>query len=161
MEEEFVTYKIAEELKDLGFNLPCIAMFKENKKLWFAKKNKWLQNYNTDVDEDTLQLCITNYPFMVYSLPNGKQVLRKCANITAPLWQQAIKWLRTLDLWIWVEDDQELDDDDPFFRYIIKDWTADSLMSSYTYGPTEVHHDDAREKAILTAISRYKKRYNL
>ncbi|MBK7362645.1 MAG: hypothetical protein IPJ01_10155 [Micavibrio sp.] len=67
MKNIFVTYEIAKQLQEKGFNEPCIGMFLENKEIYS------LSNPTKDFS------FVTN---------EGKQ-----HNISAPLWQQAEEWL--------------------------------------------------------------------
>lgn len=72
MEEEFVPYKLALILKELGFNEKCIAFYsaypKENRKFMFVSEFR-----------ATKKLFLTN--------DYGAHT------ITAPMWQQAFKWI--------------------------------------------------------------------
>jgi hypothetical protein len=66
MKNQFVTYEIAKELKELGFNEPCFAHF--NIETEYGKENP-----------------VTTYWH--------KYDNRNLAQLTAPLWQQAINFL--------------------------------------------------------------------
>ena len=68
MKEQFVTYEIAKKLKELGFNEPTFATF--------CPINEG------EIKEGSL------LPFKGMFLPTGNSI------ILAPLWQQAIDWLR-------------------------------------------------------------------
>lgn len=63
MKREFVTYEIALNLKELGFNMLCFACFDTEKEIVLE------MSYNAD--------------------PN----LRERGFVAAPLWQQATRWL--------------------------------------------------------------------
>lgn len=65
MNKEFVTYEIAKELKDLGFDEPCIGSYSNKKTFNFTKGGLM---YKTTPCEP--EFCI------------------------APLWQQAFRWFR-------------------------------------------------------------------
>lgn len=67
MKDQFVTYDMAKRLKELGFNEPCMAIFDNPKNVVFEEQ--WVAATNKDTMFDT-------------------------ENPTAPLWQQAIDWLR-------------------------------------------------------------------
>lgn len=71
MEKEFVTYSIAKALKDLGYNKPCFGYFIDGEFEYF---------YNTPTKNRI------NNPNPISS---GK------LGCTAPLWQQAVDWIRT------------------------------------------------------------------
>jgi hypothetical protein len=67
MKEQFVNYEIALELKELGFNEPCLGYY-----------------YDKKLDH-----------FALFGVIEGKIITNKNNNvILAPLWQQVIDWLR-------------------------------------------------------------------
>lgn len=71
MEKQFVTYKVALKLKELGFKEECFTEYD---------------------DKGTL---LINYPhecFYDYCNINEYEGIKETKNILAPLWQQAIKW---------------------------------------------------------------------
>lgn len=64
MEEQFVTFPIAEKLKELGFDEPCLGVFGlYSKELLISEASKGLCNADHEL-------------------------------ILAPLWQQVLQWLR-------------------------------------------------------------------
>lgn len=65
----FVTYEIAEKLKELGFNEPCIARMGINSKALF-----WCKEGTVTSNE------------LLFSEPDNSL-------IALPLWQQAVDWL--------------------------------------------------------------------
>lgn len=65
-EEQFVTYKIALKLKNLGFNDDCFGGY--------------------DKDKDLINLL--SNPFETSPLSRYPKIIK------APLWQQAVKWIR-------------------------------------------------------------------
>ena len=74
MENEFVTYSIAKKLNELGFNKSCFAYFRNNIIVYV---NRW--NFETTKSHTIKQDDITNEVDDI---------------ILAPLWQQAIDFLR-------------------------------------------------------------------
>ncbi len=77
MKNQFVTHEIALQMKELGFNEPCFT--------GFLNTNKALMPSLIDSIEKT-------------SYINSKLTAHAC---TAPLWQQAIDWMReTHDFYI-------------------------------------------------------------
>lgn len=66
MKKEFVTFDIAVELKEIGFNEPCFAYFKDKH---------------------------FNYVSSFKKLKKNSQCHKSL--VTAPLWQQVFKWFRT------------------------------------------------------------------
>ncbi len=82
MEEQFVSYEIANKLKELGFNVPTMAFYDEAGRFVFVPYNEHninegtlIEDQSSDVNPGTMKMCATF----------------DCA---APLWQQAIDWLR-------------------------------------------------------------------
>ena len=66
MEKEFVTYEIALKLKELGFDEECLGIFSGGK---LIIQDEWLYSINSETMSET-------------------------TNPIAPLWQQAVDWLR-------------------------------------------------------------------
>ena len=152
MENQFVTYKIGEELRNLGFNDTCFAMFQKNKKLWFCKKNDWLFNFQINPDPDTLKLHIQEFPDNIHTLSTGEQLLIESTNFTAPLWQQVINWFRIkYDVEIVINRFYFNDSSRDCFFYIVTDLKdrendyVHHLGDSFTF-------EQAREQAILYTI---------
>lgn len=76
MQNEFVPYEIAVELKELGFNKPCLAHYNE-----FG------------------ELC-----YDVYMIEEPVALHKK--DTLAPLYQQVIRWLwEAKKIWFWVKQD--------------------------------------------------------
>ncbi len=71
MEKEFVTYEVAKKLKELGFdNVPCLGV------------------YYTNETEGAFEIDSSIRDTQYYSKKGFRD------GILAPLWQQAIDWLR-------------------------------------------------------------------
>lgn len=81
MKELFVPYEIALQLKQKGFNKPCLAVYRDND-LYF---NKLLSGYASDKDELT-----TNSRCDLYTINKERPHYWK----TAPLIQQVVDWLK-------------------------------------------------------------------
>ena len=86
MEKEFVTYEIALELKQLGFDEPCFATwsgFDEN-------------NFSVT---DTVRLFSSK--FSIDGTQSNTLYINPTDNrVSAPLWQQAFRWFREkYNLW--------------------------------------------------------------
>lgn len=125
MEKEFVTYEIALKLKELGFDEPCIAYWKNNK--------EW------------------HHPILCseFKLDNSRtDFYNQCNNneeISAPLYQQVIEWfIKTYKINCvagYTNDDEE-------FMAIIDrpNQDIDYNMNSTKFYP------EAREQAILKCI---------
>lgn len=68
MNDQFVTYEIANKLKELGFNVPCLAVYGTNGEFEYTHKISQFSPMSNSQSSSFLP--------------------------TAPLWQQAIDWLR-------------------------------------------------------------------
>lgn len=93
MEKQFVPYKLALELRNLGFNEGCFAMWQKNKKIWYCAKKEWLYNFKEFSNDEEQQFHLENYPKNV-TLINEKYFFNSSSNFTAPLLQQAFDWFR-------------------------------------------------------------------
>lgn len=127
MKEQFVAYEIALKLKELGFNEECFGYYDSS-------------NY----------LCI--YQQEDYFLSSDSPNIQ----VDAPLWQQAIDWLRItkkIDIQIlrnkpnyheYKVEIYKLNNNDTYLHLYIKD--NDGYIVWFTT------YEEAREQAILTAI---------
>lgn len=122
MEKQFVTYEIALELKELGFNEHCIAFY-----YLFENEEK----------------------FLISTITNTNSSWGKDTHMSAPLWQQALEFLRqnhinieiayqAINLWRASAFCIFKKDTDVDFREIF-------FIDKETY-------EEAREQAILQAI---------
>lgn len=128
IEKEFVSYEIASQLKEIGFNEECFNMYFRTSKNFAKFDGKIHKN--------------------IYC--KGKT----CSGITAPLYQQVISWFLERKIWIsvfpidnwnsWTFDIVMEDIMKPF--YVCFDG-KELEFSSY---------EEAREAAILKAIEEYK-----
>jgi hypothetical protein len=66
MKDQFVTFEIAKELKELGFDEPCLARFNKSK-FQMNRLRDWYKHNSGEIDK-------------IY--------------LSAPLWQQVINWFR-------------------------------------------------------------------
>ena len=86
MKEQFVTYEIAKQLKEKGFDEPCFGLY--------------------NIYETYGQYGIINIGDL--HLTNVNRGFKSDNAIIAPLWQQVIDWLEEkLDIAIWIEWDNE------------------------------------------------------
>ena len=82
MIKEFVSYELALELKELGFDEPCLNRF------YTKPKSKMF-----GIDEKGRHYPIKNTPKKLYTI--GEHFILNDNNaITAPLYQQAFRWFR-------------------------------------------------------------------
>lgn len=82
MKEQFVSYDVALKLKELGFDEKCFAYFNEHKRLSQFPDLNVFWNSNKEISFNR---------GLRYLLNKNKADLTMCL---APLWQQAIDWLR-------------------------------------------------------------------
>lgn len=114
MKEQFVTYEIAKRMKELGFNEPCFTVFVSSRVITFLPSS---MNY-----------CKNNNELPIHT-------------VSAPLWQQAIDWLREkYNVEIWVEP--------AMLSYRYKILASDNKWE----GHKEIKFEQARETAILKAL---------
>ena len=110
MKEQFVTYEIALKLKELGFNEPCLGIFDFTKEVYTGSKPEHFDS------QEKVQ----------YIFGNEKNQV-----ILAPLWQQAIDFLKT--------------------RKVL----VAEILDGWEYGAYEWDdfiYTDTKEEAILKAI---------
>lgn len=130
MENLFVTYEIAKKLKEKGFNEPTMAYYNEKDEFVFVPYN------NEDI----------NLPNKVTKTENENNYS------SAPLWQQAIDWLReTQKLHIELQESRcDNDKNKEWWFYIYKQG------GRVKYFPDEIGrrltHNEARQKAIEEAL---------
>lgn len=79
MENEFIPYEQALELKKLGFNEACIGYYNEDKKIFGVNPSSFYAK-NSDV----------SWNCKISNIFNKSAKLKLC---TAPLYQQAFRWL--------------------------------------------------------------------
>lgn len=124
MKEQFVTYEIALQLKEKGF------------------KEEVLATYDTEKTDSRNELKI-----FAFSVPN-KGIFEEGFNrgwcIRAPLWQQAIDWLRgeCFNIVIFPVNDRT----EWFYGINVVTWQACDRSVLYK------SYEEAREQAILKAL---------
>ena len=123
MEKQFVTYKIALKLKELGFDEECLTTFDHEV---FNIENFGLDNYT--INSNLID-----------------------SSITAPLWQQVIDWLReTYKINILIAPIYSSENLKGYvFNFGLI--TMDNLSEVFKNGKFETFYK-AREQAILKAI---------
>ena len=140
MEEQFATYEIALELKELGFDEECIASYytniKENNtaKYDVRKKLNASFDYNAFTDEDDSG----------YIRNSDKEYY-----ISAPLWQQVIDWFREKQN-IYINIEPITFDDEPTYIYEIINLKNGMLLNDIN--SSFIDPNEAREQAILKAL---------
>ena len=140
MEEQFATYEIALELKELGFDEECIASYytniKENNtaKYDVRKKLNASFDYNAFTDEDDSG----------YIRNSDKEYY-----ISAPLWQQVIDWFREKQN-ICINIEPITFDDEPTYIFEIINLKNGMLLNDIN--SSFIDPNEAREQAILKAL---------
>ena len=107
LEEILVNYKQGKSLKSIGFNYPCIASFRKNKKIWYCnlKGNDTIKNfyYDEELEPDDIEDYKKTQPYMIFSV-GKKDMVTECDNFTAPLKDQVITWfMKELDIFGFVD----------------------------------------------------------
>lgn len=125
MKEQFVTYEIAQKLKDLGFNKECLA------------------HYKTTLGFDNVEfnICKSNYN-------SGKYVsIPEDFHVDAPLWQQVIDWFREKFKYHIEIQSPDYQNENDFY------WTIHVVKKIGVFGDgSSDNYYEAREQAILKAI---------
>lgn len=119
MKDQFVTYEIAKKLKELGFNEDCFGCYK-------------VEPFDPPYLHDSTRGQNSSF---------GKWV-------AAPLWQQAIDWLRVeYDKFILIRPVHEIHPEQKFLGY----------SDGFTEGKYHETYEQAREAATLKALELIKK----
>ena len=135
MREQFIPYKQALELRDLGFDEKCLVT---------ESKVGYARNPSTDMEELLIQ-----EPFY---WTNSKIHSDNC---TLPLWQQAFDWFREkYDLLGYVQDESSIDDNVNIhdkWMYVIQELPIvlhDDLSDNVLYKT----HQEARQACLEKLI---------
>lgn len=137
MENNFATYEISKECKELGFNEHCFAYF--NHKKQFHLHDNPLAFY-------TKNESVSSWCASIFATKESK--LNACS---APLWQQVIDFIReeyNFHITLLLAHDEDS---------IWYDWHVSKIEQSYDYTPivsseNGADYKEAREQAILEAI---------
>ena len=99
MKDNFVSYKIAKKLKELGFDEPCIGYYTPMKD-WMISTNP---KYNPEPHFIGPNWSNTDNTFYFMYIPNSfgyrdkvvqnSEFTKAIHNIAVPLWQQVLWWL--------------------------------------------------------------------
>jgi len=128
MKEQFVTYEIATELKELGFNEPCFGRF-------VGESTFILDNGELSQEQNT-----TTYAPL------------------APLWQQVIDWLREKhNIHIIIDKVCNVDNSITFWNYELCYVNKDDIIMDDKCRGLRLY-EEARKQAILKAIELIKTR---
>jgi hypothetical protein len=125
MKEQFCIYEIAKAFKELGFDEPCMAYYRDGK---ITGVNKWNRN---------------DWEFHSISLKEITCVTSEI--ILAPLWQQCIDWLRTNHS---LHIDIGYIDDIAGYAYVITNIENNEELCELNYKT----YENTRKEGILKAI---------
>lgn len=125
MKKQFVTYKIALALKELGFDEKCFGWY-DNEGRFFFPSNNTLHTRNSKVEGRSDNI------------------------ITAPLWQQVIDWLRE-EYNIYINVLPITFDTEPTFIFEIISLKNGELLNNIDGSFLDVN--EAREQSILDTIN--------
>ncbi len=134
MKDQFVTYEIALKLKELKFNMPCIAGYDE-----------WVEE-----DEERELKSIVNEMGII----SGVELNHLAYTISAPLWQQVIDWLRDEKSLV-----IQLDYQNNKSSYHIHKSEINYSEIEINHWNSEIYnsYNEAKEQAILKALTLIKK----
>lgn len=141
MEKQFVTYEIALKLKELGFDEECLACF---------------QMHGYPISYHKLIIPTWDEEYLQYET-GMKDIVDTV--IYAPLWQQAVDWLREkylIDILI-LPQDKSVCDPLPLYFIAIESYKNELIEELFnsTNQLDLLHYtspDEARKAAILKAI---------
>lgn len=126
MEKQFVTYEIASQLKQLGFNEPCFGFYNKAKEFHYA------------------QATSPDSRIIVHWCKSDQFQFAENGCIAAPLWQQAIEWLESVKR---ISVARDIYDNDIWYVYSIDE---DGFQGRR--GTPNIEY--SKEKAILFALKR-------
>ena len=158
MKEQFVIYKIALKLKELGFDEPCFGYYTIMKDWMISTDPK----YNTDPHFIGPNWCTEDmkmrFMYVVNSFGDRDSTVKNSGftkaihNIAVPLWQQCIDWFREkhdIHIVITVNPYSELNEVNGYKIYTnvntILTCVSNQEIQTWT-------HYKAREQAILKCI---------
>lgn len=125
MIKQFVTYEIAKILKELNFREKCFATYKHVR----GKGNEFE---------------ILNYPVNNNDNPANENT-HSIFTFSAPLWQQAIDWLREEKIVVLIDYFKG-------YRYTFKFKDTDTDLSCDSWSGGFMNYEQARETAIKGAL---------
>lgn len=133
MVNQFVTYEIALKLRELGFNEECFGYYK------------------TYLSDNTPELIIIKCNYN-----SGKYItIPEEFHVDAPLWQQAIDWVRekhNLHIKFMINDSYDVNDKTWEFKIFDIDWGGDRVVHTLYKGKGFKTFNEMREFAICKSI---------
>ena len=141
MVNQFVSYEVALKLKELNFDELCLTTFDNYKRLKsiYAIDEEDVEDENLAIDTPYTKYCQNSNIFDGF--------------VAAPLWQQAIDWLRDVErIYISIKSQTDLGRDS--FWYEIYRFDSSKIISNHaSSGDGYGTFQEAREQAILKAIA--------
>lgn len=134
MKEQFVTYEVALAIKELGFDENCIGYFGSNHSLILSP-----------LDYNKNSLSYEDYPM-------------DCKPISAPLWQQAIDWVREkyrydIQITFPYNDSNKIEGiNSVYYDIEIYHLSGGDAYKSFKFSQISNNYYYARKQAILIAI---------
>lgn len=125
MSKQFATYEISKKLAELKFNESCFGYYDKDGEFWYFETD----DFNSFFSKNKISELSDNRP----SEPAYPNLV-----CTAPLWQQAIDFLREKGVYV-CETQRKLTEETPV--YIVKEVGCYALSERYSL-----------EKAILKAF---------
>ncbi len=132
MKKQFVTYKIALKLKELGFNEPCFGYYEVSNKIKDVIRLRFIEH------EDT----------------NPSKQPKLSNDCLAPLWQQVIDWFEEkYNIHIWIYYCMILESHFYQIRHELNSNSYDNYSNDLDSNKMhEFSYYESREQAILKAI---------
>ena len=156
MKEQFVTYEIALKLKELDFDEECFTTYDDEKKLCnpFDYKNSEYDLNDKSYIEDCEHFIKNSDLTLEKFLLKGFNSIHYTQFITAPIWQQAIDWLReNYSFHIQIHFDST-NDIWEYRIYKLDEYIYDTTNNKVYFNADlrYSHYFECREQSILKAI---------
>lgn len=132
LKDIFVPYKIAQKLKEIGFDEPCIAYYDDRYCLYMWHS---IMTKKVSVEEE-LSICNFNESNPYDNI------------ISAPTYEQVFKWFREKGI------DSSLFTENGYYYY------RGSKGDKFLFSGTESYYEQAQEQLILKLIEIYEKGKN-
>ena len=154
MEKQFVTYEIALDLKNLGFNEECFGYY-EPMKSWMMAGTKLNPEPHfhgcnwPSPDNEMYFMYVANHFGDRTSTVSNAYFTKAIKNISAPLWQQVIDWFREKQN-ICINIEPITFDDEPTYIFEIINLKNGMLLNDIN--SSFIDSSEALEQAILEAL---------
>ena len=151
MKEQFVTYEIALGLKELGFDEPCFGYYTPMKEWMMAgtrlNPERHFHGCNWANSDNSMYFMYKQNSFGDRdSVVKNSEFTKAIHNVTVPLWQQVVDWLREkYGIYILIMPCRIPSNEIKYYIFKGKlKWDWNELYNTY---------EETREQAILEALT--------